>query len=75
MTQEKMAKEALAAMQSGTLMTLVHVRGKKLPPGFPRGEFLRENSNGQDVYSYDPSQIIAWINSALCGDVTTENKD
>ena len=63
MTPQQMAKEALAAIQAGGNMTLVRTRGTKLPPGFPRGELLCENSNGRDVYSYDPSRIIAWLNA------------
>ena len=63
MTPEQMAKEALAAVQAGTRMTMVRIRGKKPPRGFPRGELLCENSDGRNVYSYDPSRIIAWLNA------------
>lgn len=61
MTPQQMAEDALAAMKAGTRMTLVRVRGKKLPKGFPRGELLCENSDGRNVYSYDPARVIAWL--------------
>ena len=63
MTPEQMAEAALSALQAGTNMTLVLKRGWKRPPKFPRGELLCENSNGCNVYSYDPSRIIAWLNA------------
>ena len=63
MTPEQMAKEALTAVQEGTRMTLVRMRGKRPPLGFPRGELLCENSDGRNVYSYDPARIIAWLNA------------
>lgn len=60
MTPQQMAEEAVAAMKDGSRMTLVRVRGKKLK-GFPRGELLCENSDGRNVYSYDPARVIAWL--------------
>lgn len=63
MAPEQMAKAALSAVQNGTRMTLVRIRGKKPPKGFPRGELLCENSDGRNVYSYDPHRVIAWLNA------------
>ena len=58
-----MAAEALAAMQAGSRMTMVRMRGLKMPPKFPRGELLCENFDGRNVYSYDPAKVIAWLNA------------
>lgn len=63
MTPEQMAKDAFAAMQANTRVTLVRMRGRKQPRGFPRGELLCENFDGRNVYSYDPARIIAWLNA------------
>lgn len=62
MTPQEMATEAKAAMLAGTRLTMVRVRGIKLPPKFPRGELLCENHDGRNVYSYDPAKVIAWLN-------------
>jgi hypothetical protein len=73
MTPEQMAKDAAAAIQAGTNMTLVLPRPwKNRPPKFPRGELLCENSNGQNVYSYDPIKVLAWL--AAMGLVKVETK-
>lgn len=63
MKPQEMATAALAAMQAGTRISLVRIRGQKPPKGFPRGELLCENSDGRNVYSYDPARIIAWLNA------------
>ena len=63
MTPQQMATEALAAMQAGTRMTLVRVRGTRPPPKFPRGELMCENFDGRNVYSYDPAKVISWLNA------------
>ena len=52
---------AAIAMQAGTGMTMVLPRGWKLPPKFPRGELLCENSDGHKVYSFDPIKVLAWL--------------
>jgi len=61
MTPEEMAKVAALAIQDGSRMTLVRRTGKKLPPRFPRGELMCENSRNERVYSYDPLRILAWL--------------
>ena len=63
MTPQEVATEALAALQAGSRMTMVRVRGVKMPPKFPRGELMCENFDGRNVYSYDPAKIIAWLNA------------
>lgn len=63
MTPQQMATDALAAMQAGSRMTLVRIRGTKPPPRFPRGELLCENHDGRNVYSYDPARVIVWLNA------------
>ena len=61
MTPEQMAKDAADAAAHGQRVTLVRVRGQKMPAGFPRGELLCENHDGRNVYSYDPWKILAWM--------------
>lgn len=56
-----MAKDAAEAIQAGTNMTIVLPRPWKRPPKFPRGELLCENSDGRNVYSFDPLKILAWL--------------
>ena len=63
MTPEAMARDAAAAMQAGTKMTLLRRRGAKMPPKFPRGELLCENHDGRNVYSYDPMLVLAWLSA------------
>lgn len=63
MKPQEMATAALAAMQAGTRISLVRIRGQKPPKGFPRGDLLCENHDGRNVYSYDPARIIAWLNA------------
>lgn len=47
--------------RNGFGLPLVLPRGFKRPQGFPRGELLCQNSQGQRVYSFDPDKIINWI--------------
>lgn len=61
MTPEQMAKYAAEAIEAGTNMTMVLPRPWKRPPKFPRGELLCENSDGRNVYSFDPLKILAWL--------------
>ena len=61
MTPNEMAKAAAEALQGGTRMTLVRMRGVKMPPKFPRGELLCENFDGRNAYSYDPIKVLAWL--------------
>jgi hypothetical protein len=63
MTPEELYSDAINARAQGSVigMTLVFPRGFKRPPGFPRGELLCENSNGQNVYRFSPEKIIKWI--------------
>jgi len=68
MTGAEMAADARAAIAAGTHMTLVRVRGRKMPPKWPRGELLCENHDGRNVYSYDPARILKWL-IATMGDV------
>ncbi len=63
MKPQQMAAEALAAMHAGSRLTMVRMRGMKMPPKFPRGELLCVNSDEQNVYSYDPAKVIAWLNA------------
>lgn len=61
MSPAEMAKQAAEAMNAGTRMTMVFQKGGKRPPKFPRGELLCENSDGRNVYSFDPSRVLAWL--------------
>ena len=61
MTPEQIAKDAASAIQAGTWMTLVRGRGHKMPPKFPRGELLCQNSDGRNVYRYNPVKVLAWL--------------
>ena len=63
MTPNELAALAMQAIASGTNMTIVRLRGKKPPRGFPRGELLCEDSNGRNVYSYDPLRVLAWLSA------------
>ena len=64
MTPEQLAKDAAAAIQGGTRMTLTRQRGIKMPPKFPRGDLLCENVDGRNAYSYDPVKVLAWLAAA-----------
>jgi len=57
----EMAKEAVAAQNAGTNMTLVLPRGFKRPPKFPRGALLCDNAERGRVYSFDPIKVLAWL--------------
>lgn len=61
MTPSQMAQEAAAAINAGTAMTLVLPKCFKRPPKFPRGELLCENSDGKNVYRFDPERVLAWL--------------
>lgn len=61
MTPEQLAKDAAEAIQAGARMTLTRQRGVKMPPKFPRGEFLCENFDGRNSYSYDAIKVLAWL--------------
>jgi len=43
---------------------LVTPEGFRPPQGFPRGELLCENTDGQRVRRYDSSKILAWVSMA-----------
>jgi predicted ATP-grasp superfamily ATP-dependent carboligase len=73
MTPGEMAIAAAIAMQGGTRMTMVLPRPwRNRPPKFPRGELLCENSDGRNVYSFDPMRVLAWL--AANGLVKVETK-
>lgn len=61
MTPEQLAKAAAEALAAGSRMTLVHSKGARMPPGFPRGELLCEQHDGTRAYSYDPAGVLAWM--------------
>lgn len=61
MNAEMLGMQADAAIAGGTRMTLVRVKGRRMPQGFPRGELLCENHSGRDVYSYSPEKVKAWL--------------
>lgn len=61
MTPEQMVIGVNEAIQAGTKMTLVRIRGHKMPPNFPRGKFLCENHDGRNVFSYDTIRVLAWL--------------
>ncbi|MDM7323222.1 MAG: hypothetical protein P3W87_008160 [Gammaproteobacteria bacterium] len=63
MTPEEMALDAVSALAAGTRMTLVRRKGQKLPPKFPRGEWLCDNFDGSRIYSYDPIKVLAWLSA------------
>lgn len=61
MSPNEMAALATQAISAGTRMTMVLPRRWKRPPKFPRGELLCENHDGQNVYSFDPLRVLAWL--------------
>lgn len=61
MTPEAMAADATEALAAGIRMTLVRKPGVKMPPKFPRGELLSENSDGTKCYGYDPLKVLSWL--------------
>jgi hypothetical protein len=68
---EKMAEEAMAAIQAGTQMTVVLPRQKrKIPRKFPQGKLLYEDINGWTVYTFDPVKVLAWLaaSGSACND-------
>jgi hypothetical protein len=65
-TPEELRAGARAVMAAECeRMTLVIPRGWKRPPKFPRGELLCENSDGENVYSFDPRRILAWVDGVI----------
>lgn len=66
MTPKQMESACLEAMkQPGTLgVTLSTPRGKKMPPGFPRGELLCENQQFV-TRSYKPEKVLRWLRENL----------
>lgn len=63
MTPQDIAEEAANAMAAGMDMILVKRNGQKMPPKFPRGEFICENFDGSRCYSYSPIKVLAWLNA------------
>ena len=61
MTPAELAEGATAALAAGMNMSLIRGRGVEMPPKFPRGELLCENSEGSRVYSYNPAKVLAWL--------------
>jgi hypothetical protein len=54
-----------AMKQPGILgVTLSTPRGKKMPPGFPRGELLSENQQFVNR-SYKPEKVLRWLRDNL----------
>ena len=60
MNVEQLYAECLAAGVLGSGFVSL-IKPKKMPPGFPRGEFLSDTHRGK-VYRYEASKIIAWMN-------------
>ncbi len=60
MTLESLVADATAAIAAGSRVTLVFKSWHKMPPKFPRGEFLCENQGGERCYSYEPRKVLAW---------------
>jgi len=60
-TPKALLADAEAAIAADTLMVLVRTRPTPKLPGFPRGELLCENHDGNKVYSDDPKKIRAWL--------------
>ena len=62
MLPEQMASDARNAIADGTRMTMTLRRGAtRRLPGFPRGKLLCESHDGRNVYSYDPTRVLAWL--------------
>ena len=61
MSPAEMMIDAAAAIDAGTRMTMVLPKPFKRPPKFPRGELMCENSDGRNVYSFDPVRVLAWL--------------
>lgn len=61
MSPNQMAKDAVAAVNDGTRVTLIRQKGAQAPKGFPRGELMCEQFDGSQAYSYDPYKVLAWL--------------
>ncbi len=61
MTPDEMRKTAEA---DSDYCVLVTPKGFKPPRGFPRGELLCENTDGNRVRRYDSKRILAWLDEA-----------
>ena len=61
MTPAELAAYATAALAAGKNMSLEGEPGVKMPPKFPRGELLCENSEGTPTYSYNPAIVLEWL--------------
>lgn len=72
MRPEEMAIDALRAINDGTGMTMVTIRGQKMPKGFPRGEFLCDHEDGRVVKRYKPERVLAWLKSVGLIDIVIE---
>lgn len=61
MTPTFLTRAATDALAASTRMSLVMPKCWKRPRGFPRGELLCVNAEGERVYSFDPVRILAWL--------------
>ncbi len=58
------AKAEEAQAQSGGWFPLVLPKGMKMPPKFPRGEILCENSDGDTVKRFSAERVLKWLDWA-----------
>lgn len=52
------------AIDGGYRVTMVTPKGFKPPKGFPRGELLCINADGDSVKQYDPVKVMRWLDTA-----------
>lgn len=71
----EMAQEAAAAVNGGGRMTMIFRKGQKRPKGFPRGELLCENADGNHAYSFDPLRVLAWLTANGLVKATDTSRD
>lgn len=73
MTPDEMYKQALEARSTDSRMSMTMKKGTKRPAGFPRGELMCEQPEG-NVYSFDSRKIIKWLNENNLINQPTEEK-
>lgn len=61
MTVPELCLLCATAVMHGQGLTLTLPSGARWPAGFPRGELLSINKQGDKNVSFDPIRILAWM--------------
>ena len=73
MTPREMEAACLAAIDAGTRISLTIERGKRMPPGFPRGELLSVNERlNCSNFSYKPQAVLRWLRENMLIEAVSE---